>query len=215
MPSIDLPSDDAPQVNPSSPGAGAVSSPLDRPVASLAARTCGPQPAAQTGSPCAEPLRRCELTLADEAATRGLAARLAASLKPGLVVWLCGTLGAGKTTLVRALLRALGHTGPVRSPTFTLLEPYDLTPFAVYHFDLYRFSSAHEWRDAGFDDYFGGQGVCVLEWPEQAAGAAPAPDVRIALAFSGEPGDSSGRRLTLDACTQAGLQCVNAILDDA
>lgn len=162
---------------------------------------------------CGEPLRRCALSLADEAATDAFAARLAAALLPGHVVWLCGTLGAGKTTLVRGLLRALGHEGPVRSPTFTLLEPYAFARFAVYHFDLYRFASAHEWHDAGFDDYFGKTGVCLVEWPEQAAGAVPAPDVRIALAFSGEPGASSQRSMTLEAWTQAGLRCVNAIVD--
>jgi tRNA threonylcarbamoyladenosine biosynthesis protein TsaE len=168
---------------------------------------------AELPSACGEPLRRCALSLADEAATDAFAARLAAALAPGLVVWLCGTLGAGKTTLVRGLLRALGHAGPVRSPTFTLLEPYAFARFAVYHFDLYRFASAHEWHDAGFDDYFGKTGVCLVEWPEQAAGAVPAPDVRIALAFSGEPGATSQRSMTLEAWTQAGLRCVNAIVD--
>lgn len=157
------------------------------------------------------PLRRCLVTVQDEAGTGALAAHLAATLAPGMVVWLCGTLGAGKTTLVRGLLRALGHEGRVRSPTFTLLEPYELARFPVYHFDLYRFSSAHEWRDAGFDDYFGAKGVCLLEWPERAADALPAPDLLIALAFAGEPGESSGRTVTLEAYSPAGLRCLSAV----
>jgi len=157
--------------------------------------------------------RTLHLTLPDESATAAFARRLASALSPGCIVWLSGPLGAGKTTLVRSLLAALGHTGSVRSPTFTLLEPYELAPFPVYHFDLYRFAAAGEWRDAGFEDYFGGTGVCLVEWPEQAAGAVPTPDVRIALAFSGEPGASSQRSVTLEACTQAGLRCVNAIVD--
>ena len=167
--------------------------------------------AALGSSLTAEPLYRCTLTVSDEAGTDALAARLAAMLAPGMVVWLCGTLGAGKTTLVRGLLRALGHVGRVRSPTFTLLGPCALARFPVCRFDLYRFSSAHEWRDAGFDDYFGAQGVCLLEWPERAAGALPAPDLRIALAFAGEPGESSGRAVTLEAYSPAGLRCLSAV----
>ncbi len=200
MPLPDLPSDVSTEV------AAQVAAEGGRPVHFAGDR-------AGASAACREPLRRCELTLADESATEAFAARLAEALSPGQVVWLCGTLGAGKTTLVRGLLRALGHAGPVRSPTFTLLEPYELARFAVYHFDLYRFASAHEWHDAGFDDYFGKTGVCLVEWPEQAADAVPPPDVRIALAFSGEPGASSQRSVMIDACTQAGLRCVNTIVD--
>jgi tRNA threonylcarbamoyladenosine biosynthesis protein TsaE len=105
------------------------------------------------------------VTLADEAASAALARRLADSLAAGMVIWLSGALGVGKTTLVRSLLAALGHTGRVASPTFTLLEPYELSRFPVYHFDFYRFSAANEWRDAGFDEYFSGTGVCLVEWP--------------------------------------------------
>ena len=111
-------------------------------------------------------LESATVALADEAATAALARRLADSLAPGMVIWLSGALGVGKTTLVRSLLAALGHTGRVASPTFTLLEPYELSSFPVYHFDFYRFSAANEWRDAGFDEYFAGNGVCLVEWPE-------------------------------------------------
>ena len=152
------------------------------------------------------------LALPDEAATAALAARLATALAPGTVVWLTGGLGAGKTTLVRGMLRALGHTGAVRSPTFTLLEPYNLPRFPVYHFALYRFTSPDEWRDTGFDEYFRGDGVCLVEWPELAGPALPAPDLRIALEFSGEAGDGGGARVArLEASGHAGRRCLSAV----
>jgi tRNA threonylcarbamoyladenosine biosynthesis protein TsaE len=152
------------------------------------------------------------LPLADEAATDALARRLAAELGPGTVVWLSGGLGAGKTTLVRALLRALGHTGTVRSPTFTLLEPYNLPRFPVYHFDFYRFSSADEWREAGFDEYFGGDGACLVEWPELAGPDLPDPDLALRLDFAEGDADGTGhaRVATLEARGEAGRRCLSA-----
>ncbi len=158
-----------------------------------------------------DPAATLRLALPGEAATAALAARLAPALAPGMVVWLTGGLGAGKTTLVRGLLRALGHTGAVRSPTFTLLEPYNLPRFPVYHFDFYRFSSPDEWRDAGFDEYFRGDGACLVEWPELAGPALPAPDLRIALDFAGEAGDGGGARTArLEAHGDAGRRCLSA-----
>jgi tRNA threonylcarbamoyladenosine biosynthesis protein TsaE len=167
------------------------------------------------------PARRLlRLDLADEDATRDLATRLAVALAPGMVVTLSGGLGAGKTTLVRHLLRALGHPGRVRSPTFTLLEPYELEAFPVHHFDFYRFSNPDEWRDAGFQDYFGGAGVCLVEWPELAGPELPPPDLHLHLAFGGErrgedegEGESEGgtaRQIVLSAFSDAGERCLNA-----
>jgi tRNA threonylcarbamoyladenosine biosynthesis protein TsaE len=163
-------------------------------------------------APPSEPIAACSVTLADEADTAALAARLAGALRGGMVVWLTGGLGAGKTTLVRAVLRSLGHTGKVRSPTFTLLEPYNLPRFPVYHFDFYRFSSAVEWRDAGFDEYFRGDGACLVEWPELAGPDLPRPDLAIALAFAGDDAESagSGRVARLAAYDEAGRRCVTA-----
>ncbi|MFO0231486.1 MAG: tRNA (adenosine(37)-N6)-threonylcarbamoyltransferase complex ATPase subunit type 1 TsaE [Burkholderiales bacterium] len=165
-------------------------------------------------APIAAPSASCTVALADEAATAALAARLAPTLAPGLVVWLVGGLGAGKTTLVRGLLSALGHTGAVRSPTFTLLEPYNLPRFPVYHFDFYRFSSPDEWRDAGFDEYFRGDGACLVEWPELAGPALPAPDLQIALDFAaqaGPDGERGGARIArLEAHGDAGRRCLSA-----
>src|SRR3954465_4784748 len=108
------------------------------------------------------------LKLADEAATLALGARLAAGAMPGRVLHLRGDLGAGKTTLVRGLLGALGHTGRVKSPTYTLVEVYTLSRLNFYHFDFYRFKHSSEWLASGFRDYFNPQSVCVVEWPERA-----------------------------------------------
>jgi tRNA threonylcarbamoyladenosine biosynthesis protein TsaE len=161
----------------------------------------------------AEPAAPVCLTLPDEAATAALAARLAAGLTPGMVVWLSGGLGAGKTTLVRALLRSLGYNGRVRSPTFTLLEPYNLPRYPIYHFDFYRFSSNDEWRDAGFGDYLGGAGVCLVEWPEQAGAGLPRSDLTVTLAFRpGDPEGSSARTVHLEAGSDAGRRCLKAVV---
>jgi tRNA threonylcarbamoyladenosine biosynthesis protein TsaE len=163
------------------------------------------------------------VALNDQAATAALARRLAESLAPGMVIWLSGALGVGKTTLVRSLLAALGHTGRVSSPTFTLLEPYELSRFPVYHFDFYRFSAANEWRDAGFDEYIAGTGVCLVEWPELAGPDLPRPDLQVSLDFAADAPDAdadadadadieneSPRRVGLLAFSEAGRQCLRA-----
>jgi tRNA threonylcarbamoyladenosine biosynthesis protein TsaE len=135
--------------------------------------------------------RRCALP--DEAATLAFGARLARQLTSGpragaaagMTVYLEGDLGAGKTTLVRGLLRALGYAGRVKSPTYTLVERYSLPAFELYHFDLYRLHDPREWLDAGFRD-LDGQALSLIEWPEKAAGWLPPPDVIIRLAIIDE-----------------------------
>jgi tRNA threonylcarbamoyladenosine biosynthesis protein TsaE len=92
-----------------------------------------------------------------------------------MVVWLEGDLGAGKTTLVRGLLRAAGETGPVKSPTYTLVEVHVVSGLNFYHFDFYRFNQAEEYLDAGLDEYFSGSGICLVEWPDKAAPYLPPP----------------------------------------
>jgi tRNA threonylcarbamoyladenosine biosynthesis protein TsaE len=124
---------------------------------------------------------RCRRHLADEAATLAFGAQLARELAPGLTFYLEGDLGAGKTTLVRGVLRALGYAGRVKSPTYTLAETYSLPAFELYHFDLYRMHDPREWLDAGFRDVSGGQAVSLIEWPEKAAGWLPPPDAIIRL----------------------------------
>jgi tRNA threonylcarbamoyladenosine biosynthesis protein TsaE len=139
------------------------------------------------------------LRLPDEAATLALGAALAASAKKGLVLYLSGDLGAGKTTLVRGLLRALGHHGRVKSPTYTLVEPYVVSGLDLYHFDFYRFKDKTEWVSSGFRDYFNPDTLCLVEWPEKAGGLLAPPDLTIALAMHDQ-----GRTATLATHSSAG-----------
>lgn len=117
--------------------------------------------------------------LKDEAATVQAAAVLATQLRPGQVIYLHGDLGAGKTTLVRGILLALGHVGKVKSPTYTIVEPYNLALASCYHFDLYRFQDPEEWEAAGFRDYFNTSSICLVEWPERADQVLPPADIEI------------------------------------
>lgn len=127
----------------------------------------------------------------------------------GLQVQLVGDLGAGKTTLVRATLRGLGHAGRVRSPTYTLVEPYVLErsagELALYHFDLYRFSDPAEWADAGFREYFDSGAICLVEWPQRAGSLLGVPDLVFSLDLdtTGE-----GRVLVARAYSESGKACL-------
>lgn len=144
--------------------------------------------------------------LPGEADTLALGAKLASGLAPGMVVYLTGDLGAGKTTLARGVLRGLGYTGKVRSPTFTLVEVYKFSRLYLYHFDFYRFGDPQEWADAGFREYFTPESVCLVEWPEKAAAGLPAADVTIALTLEG-----SGRRIRVCGETEAGRRCIERL----
>lgn len=144
--------------------------------------------------------------LAAEADTLALGALLARGLRAGMVIYLCGELGAGKTTLARGILRGLGFQERVKSPTFTLVELYTISSLYLYHFDFYRFSRSDEWVDAGFREYFNSESVCLVEWPEKAGGQLPPPDVRIEMQISG-----SGRSAVLAAYTEAGTECLERL----
>jgi tRNA threonylcarbamoyladenosine biosynthesis protein TsaE len=146
------------------------------------------------------------LALANETATAALAARLAKALRPGMVVHLRGELGAGKTTLVRALLQALGYAGRVKSPTYTLVEHYEASGLHLRHFDLYRFRDPEEWEAAGFREEFNGINVCLIEWPEKAQGLLPQED--IAIMFEILP---HGRNAVLAAHSATGKKCLEIL----
>lgn len=138
----------------------------------------------------------------DEAACAAFARTLA--LRPALhnaYLELNGPLGAGKTTLVRHLLRALGVQGRIKSPTYAVLESYELPDLNVSHLDFYRFTDPREWLDAGFRDVMAAPGLKLAEWPEHAAGLLPVADLRIFI----EPGEGEQRRVTVQAGSAAGL----------
>jgi tRNA threonylcarbamoyladenosine biosynthesis protein TsaE len=147
------------------------------------------------------------LKLADEQATLKLGADFARSLIAGVNVYLHGDLGAGKTTLVRGALNGLEFFGKVKSPTYTLVEPYQVQinkkMTNVYHFDLYRFMDEEEWEAAGFRDYFNSNSICLIEWPDKAGSLIPQADIDVYLELSGE-----GRIARLIGNTTAGKVCL-------
>ena len=148
------------------------------------------------------------LLWADELATQAFAARLAS--QPELAnafVTLHGDLGAGKTTLTRHLLQALGVGGRIKSPTYTIVESYDTATFPAWHFDFYRFNDPQEWEDAGFRDIFASPGLKLAEWPQKAEGLLPLADLDIALLTEGE----TARRVTLTAHTPIGLALLQGL----
>ena len=148
--------------------------------------------------------------LPDEDATRALGGALARALQPGLVIYLHGDLGAGKTALTRALLHAAGHQGAVKSPTYTLSEPYRIQlngqPVELIHYDLYRMASPEEFLDAGFREDFNGHNICIVEWPEKGEPVLPPPDVNVLLEVSG-----LGRTVELQALSDLGLLCLERL----
>ncbi len=124
------------------------------------------------------------LALADEMATLALGKVISDALlksADGALIYLSGELGAGKTTLSRGILRGMGYSGRVKSPTYTLVEVYVISRLNLYHFDFYRFGEPQEWQEAGFRDLFNETNICLVEWPEKAGELLPPPDLRIAL----------------------------------
>ncbi len=142
----------------------------------------------------------------DEDAMVDCGRELAQAFQPGLVVHLEGELGMGKTTLSRGILRAYGHQGAVKSPTYTLVEPYELGELTLYHFDLYRLGDPEELEFMGIRDYFGPHAICLVEWPQRGSGFLPPADLVITIERMG-----SGRRLTLRASTEPGMAVLERI----
>lgn len=136
-----------------------------------------------------------------------LGARLAtACADSGAVVFLHGELGAGKTTLVRGFLRGLGHHGKVKSPTYTLVEPYELAPRRIYHFDLYRLADPHELDYIGIRDFLEHGAILLVEWPERGMNRLPAPDIHVHIGYT-----ETGRRVRIEAGTSLGNEIVARI----
>jgi tRNA threonylcarbamoyladenosine biosynthesis protein TsaE len=148
-----------------------------------------------------------QVHLPDERATRALGARLAALVHPGMSVHLSGELGSGKTTLARGLIQALGFAGKVKSPSYTLVEPYEDSRLSLYHFDLFRFHDPEEWRDAGFRELFNERSICLVEWPERAANLLLPADLRIVLSAPA----GGGRDVAIQANTEEGRRCLTAL----
>lgn len=144
------------------------------------------------------------ITLDDESASLAFAQRLAGALTHGLVIYLYGDLGAGKTTLVRGILQGLGYTGRVKSPTYTLLEPYEIGGLSLRHFDLYRMNDPQEWDDAGFRDETNAHNILLIEWPDQAGDLLPAADLILQFDIL-----ASGRILRMTALSPKGEQCLS------
>ncbi|KXU38727.1 tRNA threonylcarbamoyladenosine biosynthesis protein TsaE [Ventosimonas gracilis] len=123
----------------------------------------------------------CTLKIADETAMLALGGALAALTEGRGVIYLHGNLGMGKTTLARGIIRALGYQAAVKSPTFTLIEPYEIGRVRVFHFDLYRLLDAEELEFLGARDCFADDALCLVEWPERGEGVLPAPDLVITI----------------------------------
>jgi tRNA threonylcarbamoyladenosine biosynthesis protein TsaE len=149
---------------------------------------------------------RIHLSLADEKATSNFALKVAQILKPGMVIYLVGDLGAGKTTFVREVLYGLGYTGRVKSPTYTLLEPYHVAGLDLCHFDLYRMTSQDEWEAAGFNDELDGKNILFIEWPDKALNALPAPDIELIFEIL-----LQGRNIEILGHSIVGNQCIQQL----
>ena len=146
------------------------------------------------------------MILADEDATLALAHRFAAQIKPGMVIYMYGNLGAGKTTFVRGVLKGLGYQGRVKSPTYTLVEPYHVAGLDLLHFDLYRMSNEAEWESAGFREEYDGNNIFFIEWPDRALELIPKADVEINFEIL-----KQGRKTEIHANNEMGKQCLEQL----
>lgn len=146
------------------------------------------------------------LFLSDSEEMEAFGARLAACTRGGEAIYLHGDLGAGKTTLVRGFMHALGHRGAVKSPTYTLVEPYELEGRRAYHFDLYRLGEPEELEYMGIRDYLDGEAVLLVEWPQRGEGILPAADLDITIDYA-----DSGRNLIMQSHSDKGALLVECL----
>jgi len=147
----------------------------------------------------------CQLDIIDAPAMEALGRKLASDCPPGSKLFLQGELGVGKTTLSRGFLNGLGYQGIVKSPTYTLVEPYHIDRLEVFHFDLYRINDPEELESIGIRDYFSSEGICLVEWPEKCAAFLGTPDVHIHIQYQDEQ-----RNVRLEAKTTAGKEIIHS-----
>ena len=147
-----------------------------------------------------------EMFIENEAAMAALGERLANFCPPQCVIYLVGELGAGKTTLVRAFLQAAGHHGSVKSPTYTLVEPYEIAGRQYYHLDLYRLSDPEELEFLGLRDMLEGQSVMLVEWPQKGQGVLPVADLVLTIDYAG-----TGRQINLEAGSESGQKMLDSL----
>ena len=148
-------------------------------------------------------MKELKFSLFNEKKTLILGRVISSCLSHGLLIFLKGELGAGKTTLVRGIILALGHKGTVKSPTYSLIEQYELNGLNLNHFDLYRFTNPNEWFSSGFQEYINSYDVNLIEWPEKSAGLLPKPDLEIELAYKNE-----SRIAYINSFTEKGYKCL-------
>ena len=148
-------------------------------------------------------MKELKILLSNEKNTLELGENISTHLVAGLLIFLRGDLGAGKTTLARGLITGLGHNGSVKSPTYCLIEQYEFDVFTLNHFDLYRFTNPNEWLASGFEEYINSYDVTLIEWPEKSAEFLPKPDLEIEILYENE-----SRIVIIKGFTEKGNKCL-------